>query len=115
VKKYLKSCQEAEYIRYATGSSKAIILLEAADEAHNQQIEVMNKMKHIANVFECIQDMDTPIAVIEEVEALLKDYRNLWNTAIQILGEINGAKNMLWSTLDSDLLEDTAKVSIRCI
>ena len=84
-------------------------MLDEADEAHKAQIEVMNKMKHIANVFECIQDMDTPIAVIDEVAALLKDYRNLWNTAIQILGEINGAKNMLWSTLDSDLLEDTAK------
>ncbi len=109
VKKYLEQVQNGDYIIYATGSSKSMLLLDAADEAHQAQITVMEKMKHIANVFECLADMDAPSATISEVGDLLKDFRTFWNAAILVSQEINTCKMMLWSSLDTDLLEETAK------
>jgi dynein heavy chain len=109
VKGYLEKAQAAEYILYATGATKSIQILDAADTAHEQQLQVMEKMKHIANVFECLQDMDGPSEVIAQVGSLLNDYRTLWNTAMQMMAEITQAKSLMWAGLDVDALEDISK------
>ena len=69
----------------------------------------MEKMKHIANVFECLADMDGPSEVIAQVGTLLSDYRTLWNTAMQMMAEIQNAKSLMWAGLDVDALEEISK------
>jgi hypothetical protein len=67
---------------------------------HTQQKAICEKMKHIANVFDCVRDMDGSIAIIEEVSKLLDDFRILWDSYQVVVSSIENVKNVMWSDLN---------------
>ena len=110
---YKEGIAKSEFYVFATGPFKAISLIDAADAAQLAQKSVTEKMLHIANVFECVKDMDGAVALIAEVGDMLKDVRNLWQCNKQITQEIDYNKNVTWKDLDTDALEETAKTLVQ--
>jgi hypothetical protein len=88
------------------------VFIDQADAAHVNQKSVTDKMLHIANVFECIREIDGAVATLNEVGELLKDFRALWECNKKITLEIEQAKSVSWRDLDTDQLEETAKTLV---
>jgi dynein heavy chain len=82
---YKEELQNAEYYKFSTGPVRSKELLGNADAMHLQQKAICEKMKHIANVFDCIKDMDGPISIINEVGELLSDFRVMWDRYVRVL------------------------------
>jgi phenylpyruvate tautomerase PptA (4-oxalocrotonate tautomerase family) len=76
---------------------------------HTQQKAICEKMKHISNVFDCVRDMDRSIEIIEEVTALLRDFRILWNSYETVIVTINEVKEIKWVNLNAESFEDLSK------
>ena len=106
---YKEELQNAEYYKFVTGPVRSKELLGNADAMHLQQKAICEKMKHIANVFDCVKDMDGPIAIITEVGELLADFRVLWDSYEHVTDLIGQVKSVLWSKLNAESLEDTAR------
>jgi len=99
VQAYKEELQNAEYYKFSTGPHKSKELLGNADAMHLQQKAICEKMKHIANVFDCVKDMDGPIAIITEVGELLSDFRVLWDSYENVTDVIEQVKNIMWNKL----------------
>jgi dynein heavy chain len=106
---YKEELQNAEYYRFSTGPRRAKELLDSANHMHQQQKNICEKMRHIANVFECVRDMEGPIATIAAVGELLKDFRVLWDANQKVANAIEEVKSRTWGALDPEELEDSAK------
>jgi hypothetical protein len=50
-------------------------LLEAAETAQLKERATCDKMTHIANVFECVKEMDVALRLMGEVNDLISDFK----------------------------------------
>jgi dynein heavy chain len=109
IKEYKAALTKAEYYLYATGTRKAMELLEAAEQAHAREKQTCDKMTHIANVFECLKEMDASIRLMSEVADLLSDFKVMWEANQRVNTVVEDARRIAWSKLDAEGLEDSAK------
>jgi dynein heavy chain, axonemal len=106
---YRDQLLKAEFFLYRTGSVKALELLDQADLVQLKQKVVCDQMAHIANVFECVSDMDGAKKIIVEVGELLRDFRLLWQTQMKVGEVLDDAKTIVWEKLDPESFEDSGK------
>eukprot|EP01030_Chromulinospumella_sphaerica_P002683 gene2683-2625_t len=100
--KVLMSVKEA--LLKAESRSSEISLMH-----QKQQKTECEKMSHIANVFECLREMDLSKQIVSEVRDILKEFRILWELHMKVLTVIDDAKKIRWDSLDSESFEDSAK------
>ncbi len=116
LKDYKATLSKAEFYLYATGTRRAVELLDAAEVSLAKERAVCNKMAHIANVFECTKEMDTSLRLMGEVSDLINDFKVLWEVHQRVMMVIEDARKIAWANLDPESLEDNAKglvVSLR--
>eukprot|EP01032_Pedospumella_encystans_P015170 gene15170-17374_t len=116
LKDYKATLSKAEFYLYATGTRRAVELLDAAEVSLAKERAVCNKMAHIANVFECTKEMDTSLRLMGEVSDLINDFNVLWEVHQRVMMVIEDARKIAWANLDPESLEDNAKglvVSLR--
>ena len=95
--------------RYATGHISALAQIGSAEEFHSEECETLKKMLHIANVFECLKEMEASEALMKDVEGILKDYRALWECVLNCVNVIEGAKLITWGALDQEAFDESSK------
>ena len=109
VQAYKEELSNAEFKVFATGPMRAKDMLDAADEIHAKERTVCEKMMHVANVFECLKDMAGAKDLIVDVDAMLKDFRSLWDYCLKVTGAIEDSKKIKFHALNPEEYEDSAK------
>ena len=109
LKEYKAALGKADFYMYATGTRRALELLEAAEATHAKEKQTCDKMAHIANVFECLKDMDNSMRLMSEVQDLLSDFKVMWEANQKVTLVVEDARKISWAKLDAEALEDSAK------
>lgn len=109
---YKNQLTKSEFYLYATGTSKAIELIEAAQAYHKEEQGACSKMSHIARIFDCTKEMENTNKTMREIEDLLTDFKMLWEANHKVVTAVEDAKTVAWKSLDPEELEDTAKALV---
>ena len=112
---YKKELANTEFYKYATGTKKALELLEAAEAVHKDEQATCERMSHIANIFELNKDMDLARRLMGEVEDLLTDFKVLWEVNLKVVSAVEDARKETWAMLDPEALEDSAKSCVQSL
>jgi len=103
LKEYKAALGKAEFYLYATGTRRATELLDAAEATLLKERAVCDKMAHIANVFECIKEMDTSLRLMGEVSDLINDFKMLWEVFQRVVLVMEEARKISWANLDPEV------------
>jgi hypothetical protein len=95
--------------RWITGHVNALSQITSAEEFHVEECETLRKMLHIANVFECLKEMEPSEALMGDVAHILKDFRSLWECVTQCVDVIESAKMITWENLDQEAFDESSK------
>lgn len=109
IKAYKVELSKAEYYTYATGTKKALELLEGAERVHKIEAHTCDKMMHIATIFECAKEMEVSIRLMGQISELLADFKVLWEVNQKVAAVVEDSRKMTWANLDTEVLEDSAK------
>ncbi len=109
---YKSQLTKADFYLYATGYARSIQLIEEAQRFHREEQEACAKMTHVANIFDCLREMDNTNKAMREVEDLLSDFKFLWETNHKVVTTVEDAKKIIWKHLDAEELEDSAKALV---
>lgn len=115
IQAYKNELLKSEFYLYATGTTRALELIKAAQDLQKEEQATCSKMTHVANIFDCVREMDDTNRLMKEIETLLSDFSQLWETNSKVTSVISETKKIRWQHLDSDALEDSAKQLVQSV
>lgn len=115
INNYKAELNKAEFFIYVTGTERALELIRNALSAFKEEKKNCDRMTHVANIFDCVHEMDTTNKTMKDIEELLGDFNLLWEGNLKVVNTIEEAKRIVWQHLDSEGLEDSAKSLVQIL
>jgi len=109
VRQYVAKVKKLAFWVYDTGVDNARRALDTAREQQAQERAVCDQKKHLASMFDFPELMEATLEMMETVDNQLQWMDELWDIVDTVISFIADSRDMLWSQVDADLLEETTK------
>ncbi|KAF0682585.1 Aste57867_25292 [Aphanomyces stellatus] len=106
---YAAKIKHKGFWTYESGMKQALAMLDDAKEEFAKEEVAFQRMRHVAEIFECLPLMDPSDKLIQHVARTLERLRAVWTVVGDISRRLTLAKDLLWADLDGAVLEDEAK------
>jgi dynein heavy chain len=113
VEEYKTEVLGGDFWTYATGTLIAMGSLSDADARHLEELDTLSKMSHVANVFECQEEIKKSLELMDEQGACLKNFRALWEQKARVDKVVSLSKEIMWAELEPDSFEEGAKALVQ--
>ena len=113
VRQYRDKVKKLSFWNFDTGVDGARRALDKARGAQATEREECDAKQHLANMFEFPELMEESLAIMRQVDNWLQWMDVLWDIADTVTSFITDSREMLWSEVDADVLEDTTKTLLK--
>jgi dynein heavy chain, axonemal len=106
---YVKKVEELPYWKFETGYEGAIQALNDHDKSYAAHTKKVERMQYLANTFEFPTAMNETNRMMKEVADDTVQMRAMWAIAKEARDYFQASRELLWSEVQPDSLEDTGK------
>ncbi|RQM28047.1 hypothetical protein B5M09_000344 [Aphanomyces astaci] len=89
--------------------ANALHMLDEAAVDFAKEDSAFKRMRHVAEIFECLALMEPSEKIVQHVARTLERLRTVWTVVGDISRKLQMAMELLWVDLDGAVLEDEAK------
>ena len=112
---YADGFEQSLFLRYETGIEKSRELILQSRTLHEEEYVEYNKFMHLAQIFDCTKDMQGCTEMMEKISDMLDNITSLWDTSDESRKLMGSVKQMPWSSIDADGLEENAKGMLQTV
>ncbi|CAK4087535.1 unnamed protein product [Aphanomyces euteiches] len=94
---------------FSAGMKNALYMLDEAKREFEIEEAAFNRMRHVAEIFECLSLMEPSEKLVQHISRTLERLRAVWTVVGDISRKLQIAKDLLWVDLDGAVLEEEAK------
>ncbi|ETW07727.1 hypothetical protein H310_02174 [Aphanomyces invadans] len=112
---YATKVKHKGFWEFETGMKNALHMLDEAAQEFSKEEAAFKRMRHVAEIFECLPLMDPSEKVVQHVSRTLERLRTVWTVVGDISRKLQMARDLLWVDLDGSVLEDEAKAMMNAV
>ncbi|RHX98957.1 hypothetical protein DYB25_012806, partial [Aphanomyces astaci] len=106
---YAAKMKHKGFWEFETGMANALHMLDEAAVEFAKEDSAFKRMRHVAEIFECLALMEPSEKIVQHVARTLERLRTVWTVVGDISRKLQMAMELLWVDLDGAVLEDEAK------
>ncbi|RHZ17115.1 hypothetical protein DYB37_003140 [Aphanomyces astaci] len=106
---YAAKMKHKGFWEFETGMANALHMLDEAAVDFAKEDSAFKRMRHVAEIFECLALMEPSEKIVQHVARTLERLRTVWTVVGDISRKLQMAMELLWVDLDGAVLEDEAK------
>jgi dynein heavy chain, axonemal len=100
---------------YEIGPNGARRLIDDGEEQHKVKQTECDQYQHLADMFECSEQMEGSQKMMKNVNKHLEYVRDLWDAIDSFLVYQENCRNALWADADANAMEEETKMQMKSI